>query len=118
MKIGLGTSIEKNSQTSPVAQTRALEKDLAAAKRGDWEAKHRVERTVMPLLTSLAMKRSNDKGTINQLLERGKEGVSVAVRKFKTGTRGDRFQIFALPFIEKCMDKPARRSIFARLFRR
>lgn len=117
MKIALNGKREE-TQSGPAARTKALEKDLIAAKRGDWEARHRVERSLMPLLTSLAKKRSEDIPSINKHLEAGKEGIAVAIKKFKTGTHGDRFQIFALPFIESAMDKPKRSGFFARLFGR
>ncbi len=116
MKIGLNGNRSHDVPSGPAAKIKALEKDLAAAKRGDWEAKHRVERSLMPLLTSLARKRSDDNAEINRLLDRGKAGIAIALRKFKAGTSGDRFQIFALPFIESKMDKNERSGFFARLF--
>ncbi len=70
----------------------------------------------MPLLTTMAKKRASDNGTVNALIERGKEGIAIAIKKFKAGTSGDRFQIFALPFIESRMDKDEHPGFFARLF--
>ncbi len=118
MKTGLNSSKNEEGQTAPAARAKALEKEIAAAKRGDWEARHRVERAVAPLLNSLARKRSQDNNEINRLLECGKQGVAVAIRKFKSGTSGDRFQIFALPYIESHMDKTSRAGFFSRLFGR
>jgi len=118
MKIGLNGNRHEENQSGPAARIKALEKDLAAAKRGDWEAKHRVERAMMPLVTTLARKRTSDNAEINRLIEGGKEGIATAIRKFKAGTDADRFQIFALPFIEARMDKPARSGFLARLFGR
>lgn len=116
MSISLSGTGNDETLSGPAARTRALEKDLAAAKRGDWEAKHRVERTLMPLLTTMAKKRASDNNAINSLIEQGKEGIAIAIKKFKSGTSGDRFQIFALPFIESRMDKQKRPGFFARLF--
>jgi len=116
MKVATNSTKHSEAMTAPAARTKALEKDLAAAKRGDWDARHRVERALMPLLTTMARKRASDNGAINDLIERGKEGIAAAIKKFKTGTSGDRFQIFALPFIESRMDKKERPSFFARLF--
>ncbi len=118
MKIGLNSSNNADSTTGPAARAKSLEKDIAAAKRGDWEARHRVEKAVAPLLNSLACKRSQDNTEINRLLECGKQGIAVAIRKFKSGTRGDRFQIFALPYIEGKMDKTSHGGFFSRLFGR
>ncbi len=116
MNIALNGTRHDETLSGPAARTKALERDLAAAKRGDWEARHRVERALMPLLTTMAKKRAGDNAAINALIERGKEGIDVAIRKFKSGTSGDRFQIFALPFIESRMDKNERSGFFARLF--
>jgi DNA-directed RNA polymerase specialized sigma subunit len=116
MNIALNGAIHEETLSGPAARIKALEKELAAAKRGDWEAKHRVERALMPLLNTLAKKRASDNAAINTLIDRGKEGIDVAIKKFKTGTSGDRFQIFALPFIERKMDNQERSGFFARLF--
>jgi DNA-directed RNA polymerase specialized sigma subunit len=116
MSISLKGTSHEETLSGPAARTRALEKDLAAAKRGDWEAKHRVERALMPLLTNMAKKRASDNAAINALIEQGKAGIAIAIKKFKSGTSGDRFQIFALPFIEGRMDKQKRPGFFARLF--
>lgn len=118
MKIALNGHRRDEAQSGPAAKIKAIEKDLLAAKRGDWESKHRVERAMMPLLTNLAKKRSTENADINRLIERGKEGIAIAIRKFKTGTHGDRFEMFALPFVEARMDKPAHSGFFSRLFHR
>ncbi len=107
----------ENTPSGPDARSKAMEKDLIAARRGDWEAKHRIERILMPLLTSLARKRASDNTSVNRLIDAGKKGITIAINKSKAGISGDRFQIFALTFIEAAMDKPAG-GFLARLFGR
>jgi len=95
-----------------------LEKDIKAAKKGDWEARHRIERNLMPLLKNLAEKRTQDTAGFNQMIEAGKAGIATAIRKVGNDISGDRFQIFALPFIEESMDKSRKPSLLRRLFGR
>jgi hypothetical protein len=118
MRLPINGNSDGEHVTGPAARAKALEKDIVAAKRGDWEAKHRVERALMPLLNTLARKRARENADINRLIERGKEGIGDAIKHFKEGTHGDRFQIHALPFIEKKMDGGEGRGFFARLFGR
>jgi protein-L-isoaspartate(D-aspartate) O-methyltransferase len=56
-------------------------------------------------MTSLAEKRSSDVGEINNLLEAGKKGLYRAAKKYKKKDHADRFQIFALDFIEQEMNR-------------
>jgi len=116
MRIPLSGNDKDTATTGVAARNRALEKDIQAAKRGDWEARHRVERSLMPLLKNLAKKRSDNTGTFNQLIDCGKAGIANALRKVPANTPGDRFQIFALPYIEEAMDKSQKKSIWKRLF--
>lgn len=115
MKIPL-TGNSDTSSSGPAARAKALEKDIFAAKRGDWEARHRVERNLQPLLQKLAQKRSQNTAEFNQMIEAGKKGIATAIRKVDKGISGDRFQIFALPFIEAQMDKSNHPGWLARLF--
>ncbi len=117
MKIPLTGSSTVQASSGPAARSKALEKDIKAAKRGDWEARHRIERALQPLLNSLAQKRSKENAELNRLLEAGKAGIAIAIRKVGQDITGDRFQIFALPFIEAQMDKSRKQGWFARLFR-
>lgn len=116
MKIPLNSGSSSSTTSGPAARAKALEKDIQAARKGDWEARHRVERQLMPLLTSLAKKRASDNTEINKLIEAGKSGIATAIKKVKPGLSGDRFQIFALPFIEGAMDKPAKGGLLQKLF--
>lgn len=104
MKIPL--HLGQNESTSVrAAQLKALERDLASARKGDWEAKHALVRTFMPLLRSLAEKRASEPAAINTLLDNGKEGLLKAAKKFKVTNGADKFQVFALDFIEAAMDR-------------
>jgi DNA-directed RNA polymerase specialized sigma subunit len=126
MKIALNMS--NGTQSSKEAQAKLLEREVLAAKKGDWNAKSALVRTFMPLLHSLSEKRCSTNAEINRLIEAGKNGVFAAARKYKPGTEGERFQIFAVSFIEKEMDReqavmrdeqsPRPRGFFARLFGR
>ena len=118
MKIPLHMG-QGEAQASKEAQARMIERDLTASKKGDWNAKNNLTRTFMPLITSLAEKRTQDKATLNKYIEAGKQGLLQAIRKYRTGVGADKFQLFALDFIESSMnhaDKPA--GFFARLFGR
>ena len=116
MRIPLNNGNGETPLSGPEARIRALGKDIAAARRGDWEARRRVERSLMPLLVTLAKKRASETAEVNKLIDAGKEGIAAAIRKFTAGTPADRFQIFALPYIEERMDHPGRRSFLSRLF--
>ena len=100
------------------ARMQALERNLKAAKRGDWEAKKRVVAAMHDVLYGMASKRANSNEEMNALLEAGKEGIAQAIKKFKLSSGADRFQIFAVDFIEKKMDNPSSGGFLARLFGR
>lgn len=114
MKIPLNMG-NNGTQSSRDAQAKQIERDVLAAKSGDWNAKSNLARTFMPLLQTRAQKRSSDTAEINTLIERGKEGLFKACRKYNQKTVGAaHFQTFALDYIEKAMDsKP---GFFSRLF--
>jgi len=115
MKIPL--NMGNGSQSSKAAQFKILERDILATKKGDWNAKNNLVRTFMPLLTSLAEKRSTDIAQKNKLIEAGKEGLFTAARKYRENLGADKFQVFALDFIESCMDNSGKKvGFFARLF--
>ena len=102
MKIAL--SMAHTEPPGRESHLKAVERDILATQKGDWNAKNNLARTFTPLLTSLAEKRSSDQATINRLVEAGKEGLLTAARKYKPSIGAERFQIFALDFIEKSMD--------------
>jgi DNA-directed RNA polymerase specialized sigma subunit len=116
MKIPLHLS-QDGDQTSRAAQAKVLEHDILAARKGDWNAKHNLTRTFMPLITSLAEKRAKDNAQLNKYIEAGKAGLLNAVRKYKSSIGADKFQIFALDYIEAAMDRQNRPAgILSRLF--
>lgn len=106
MKISLNLN-GQDQATKQEKEERTLAADLGAAKKGDWNAKNNILRTFMPLLTSLAEKRSSNTAETNKFIEAGKEGLFVAVKKFKMDQGPREFQLFALDFIEARMDKKA-----------
>jgi len=114
MKIPLQTNSEEG-QTAAAARTKALQHDLLASKKGDWEARNSVIRTFTPLLTSMAEKRSSDTREVGLLVDAGKAGLEKAIKKYKPNMGADMFQLFALKFVEKQMDSPSG-GFFSRLF--
>ncbi|OGV66536.1 MAG: hypothetical protein A2283_07345 [Lentisphaerae bacterium RIFOXYA12_FULL_48_11] len=118
MKIPLNMG-NNGGQSSKAAQIKTLERDILATRKGDWNAKNNLVRTFLPLLTSLAEKRTSDVGHKNKLIEAGKEGLFIAARKYKENMGANKFQVFALDFIESSMDSSGKSvGFFARLFGR
>jgi len=116
MKIPLNLG-QNGQQSSKAAQARALEHDILAAKKGDWNAKSNLIRTFMPLITSLAEKRSSDVANVNKYIEAGKNGLVTAAKKYKQSLGPENFQVFALDFLEASMDRVGRRGgILSRFF--
>lgn len=120
MKISLNMGLDV--EQSKAAQIKAFERDILGAGAGDWNAKGNLVRHFTPLLTSLAQKRSTDIATVNRCIDAGKDGLVQAARKYKPSVGPERFQIFAVDFIEAAMDKAVREGsgkgggFFARLF--
>jgi len=116
MKIPLNIG-NNGSQSSKSAQMKVLERDILATRKGDWNAKNNLTRTFTPLLLSLAEKRSTDIAQKNKLVEAGKEGLFTAARKYRENMGPEKFQVFALDFIESSMDNSGKKvGFFARLF--
>lgn len=123
MKIAL--NMGGQGGTDPRAAQKVLEKDILAAREGDWSAKNNLARVFAPLLTSLAEKRTTDTAQMNRLIEAGKQGLFAAARKYKPGVGPEHFRVFALDFIERSMDDSGHsgesggaRGFFGRLFGR
>jgi DNA-directed RNA polymerase sigma subunit (sigma70/sigma32) len=116
VKIALNFRQESN-QTPEVERERSIERDVEGCRRNDWEAKTRLIQTFMPLLTSLARKRTQETAGINRYIEAGKEGLIHAARHYK-GVTGVKFQVFALDYIEKKMNRMEHPGFFSRLFGR
>jgi len=117
MKISLNLD-ELNAGDDKEAQLAALEKVILATKAGDYEARDALYQHYMPLLTSLAKKRSKDVSEINQLIEGGKTGLLNAASKYKAGQGADKFKLFALDFIERGMSDATHHGFFSRLFKK
>ena len=115
MKISLNIR-QGETVADSVAEERAIERDVMACKKNDWEAKARLVQRFMPLMSSLAKQRASDIPTINRFIEAGKEGMVTAVRKYKPESDG-KFQIFVVSHMEAHMDHAAKPGFFARLFR-
>jgi len=118
MKIALNMGNSTNYQSTKEAAAKAVERDVLMAQKSDWNARNSLIKTFMPLLTNLAEKRAGaDEVAKNQLIEAGKDGLLKAANNYKKSIGADKFQIFALDFIEKAMDKSQKGGgFFARLF--
>jgi len=117
LKIALNMRQGEGDFNQEADREKTLERDIAAAKKGDWEAKTRLGRSFMPLFMSLARKRANETAAINRLIEAGRDGLLNAVRHYKPNT-DMKFEVFALAYIENEMDKSDKPGFFARLFGR
>ena len=113
MKIPLNIG-NMHAQSNKSAHTSSIEKDVVAIQKGDWKAKDSLSKTFMTLLTQYAEKRSSDPEEIASLIERGKQGIEKAAKKFKMEP-GANFQIFVINFIEDAMDKKGG-GFFSKLF--
>ncbi|MDA0577774.1 MAG: hypothetical protein O3B24_06720 [Verrucomicrobia bacterium] len=119
MKISLNMG-PKGPDAKRATDARILEADILGAKRGDWNSKNNLTREFMPLIHSLAGKRSSDVAVINGYIEAGKSGLVAAAKKYKPAIGPQGFQIFALDFIEARMERASKGggSWLSRLFGR
>ena len=83
------------------------EGQILAAKKGDWSAKNQLANSFLPLIKSLAEKRASEPSKINKFVEAGKEGLFTAIKKYKKSVGADKFQVFALDYIQARMDRLA-----------
>ena len=116
MKIAL-TLRQDEARSPEMEREKAIERDVEACRRNDWEAKTRLIQTFMPLLTSLAKKRTQNTAALNRYIEAGKEGLVSSTRHYKSSANG-KFQVFALNYIEDHMNRLDRPGFFKRLFSR
>ena len=117
MKIAL--NLRQDDVISPEAEReKFIERDVEACRRNDWEAKTRLIQAFIPLLTSLAKKRTQDTAVLNRYIEAGKEGLVDAARHYKSVAANGKFQVFALSYIEDAMTHLDKPGFFSRLFRR
>ena len=105
MKIPLKLG-EDGHQSTAAAEAAAIARDVAAVKAGDWNAKNSLVRAFQHLLTSLAdMRAHGDEGKHNRYMDAGKEGLFKAAKKYNAKSNGSNFQLFALDYIERAMDR-------------
>ncbi len=118
MKISLRMNQGDIQSTSRAAQDRVMEHEIMACKQGDFEAEKRMLQKFMPLLTSMARKRSSEPAVINTCIDAGKLGLKKAIQKYKPSVGADKFRIFAVDFIEKSIDNQlqGKKGFFARFF--
>jgi DNA-directed RNA polymerase sigma subunit (sigma70/sigma32) len=114
MKIPLNLA-DHDLHAGPSVQTRELERDIKGAKRNDWNAKANLHRSFHPLLTQMAQKRATEQAKINELIDKGKEGINKAAKKFKLTEGADKFRIFTVTYVENAMDGKSG-GFFAKLF--
>ncbi len=119
MKIGLNMG-EREHLSSKEAENRSLQKAISACKKGDWAARDILGKMFLPWLRTLAEKRTDPNNTaqINALIEKGKDALCKAARKFKIERGAHHFRVFAVPFVEKAMDHSVSGGIFSRIFGR
>jgi DNA-directed RNA polymerase specialized sigma subunit len=103
MKIAL--NMDELSGDDKKAAQAALERLIKRTKDGDFQARDALIQHYMPILSKLAKKRSSSSKEFNETIEAGKAGLCEAARKYKPSVGPDKFQVFALDFIEKAMDK-------------
>ena len=90
------------------AHTESLARAVEGARIGDWEAKRALVREFSKLILMLATKQAgDDTAARNELIERGREGLYKAAKKFPAREPIRHFRIFALGYIEKAMEKPS-----------
>jgi hypothetical protein len=115
MKIAIDVS-QGVDMSGSAAQDRALERDILAAKSGDWQAKQNLVKVFTPLINSLASKRGSDAAQVAAYVAAGKVGTMVAAGRYRSGQGSHNFRLAAAACIEAAMDKVSKPSFFKRLF--
>jgi DNA-directed RNA polymerase specialized sigma subunit len=103
MKIALNMN-QAEGQTAGQIEIEKLVGYLTAAQQGDWEAKARIVTMFTPLVTSMVDHRGLADEARSAAIERGKRGVERAAKKYKLVNGGDKFQLFAIRFIDVAID--------------
>jgi len=118
MKISLNIN-DASGQSDKTAHAKALERLILDAKKGDYESKELLAQKFRPLMTSLAEKRTKDPAMFNKYMEAAKNGLLAAASKYSSAVGADKFQIFALDYIEANLNRLEKGGgFFARLFGR
>jgi hypothetical protein len=117
MKIGLNLG-QETDLTGSAAQDRVLERDVLAARKGDWAAKQSIQRSFAPLLESLAAKRTSDHAKRSAYIKAGRDSLARAIRQHKPSDGPHRFRLAAANCIEASMDRVDKGSFLSRLFGR
>lgn len=104
--------------SSKDAENKALEKAIWACKKGDWAAKDALGQIFHPLLKKMAERRTDTENSveISQLMNHGKDALSKAAKKYKLEKGAHHFRVFAVPFVEKAMDKRSSSGLLSKLF--
>lgn len=115
ISVGIGSDAESDK----AAESRAQEKLIITAQRGDWEAKNVLTKKFQPFISSMAEKRTDDEKKASEYVEAGKLGLEKAIKKYKPSVGPDNFHIFSIDFIEAAMDRQDKGGGFlSRLFGR
>jgi len=116
--VKISLNLHQNDYATPEAnREKSIGRDVEGCKKSDWEAKTRLIQTFMPLLTSLAKKRTQETATLNRYIEAGKIGLTEAAKHFNPSS-GQKFQLYAFNYIEQAMNKVNRPGFLTRLFGR
>jgi DNA-directed RNA polymerase specialized sigma subunit len=118
MKISLNMGDRLSS--SAASRTQISEAEIVAAQKGDWVAKERLAKKLLPLIESLAKKRATQASDVHDFVEAGQRGVYRALKKYKKKIGADKFSLFCLDFIQSEMNRLDKKEggFVARLFSR
>lgn len=103
MKIAL--NIGQDNTSGPSAKTTVSEAEILTAQGGDWVAKNQLAKKFLPLIMSLARKRSDKQADINAYVEAGQAGLFQAAKKYRKSVGPEKFPLFCLDYIQSAMDR-------------